>query len=43
VRRLQDLPSEARGYLERVAELAGAPVRLVSVGPERGQVVEGSS
>jgi len=35
VRRLQDLPREARAYIERVEELAGAPVSIVSVGPER--------
>jgi adenylosuccinate synthase len=42
VRRWGDLPAEARGYLQRIAELAGVPVRLVSVGPERDQVVEGT-
>jgi adenylosuccinate synthase len=35
VRRLQDLPKEARAYIERVEQLAGAPVSVVSVGPER--------
>ena len=39
VRRWEDLPSEAQAYLGRIADLAGAPVRLVSVGPEREQVV----
>ncbi len=38
-RRWEDLPSAARAYLERIAALGGAPVRLVSVGPERGQIV----
>jgi len=40
VRRWADLPPAAQTYLERVATLAGVPVRLVSVGPEREQVVE---
>ncbi|KAF0106414.1 MAG: adenylosuccinate synthase [Anaerolineaceae bacterium] len=39
VRKWDDLPSAARDYLDRVAGLAGVPVRLVSVGPEREQIV----
>jgi adenylosuccinate synthase len=39
VRAWDDLPREARRYLHRVAELAGAPIRYVSVGPERRQLV----
>jgi adenylosuccinate synthase len=35
VRRLEDLPKAARAYIERVETLAGAPVTIVSVGPER--------
>src|SRR4030042_4255084 len=35
VRRLEDLPKAARAYVERVEQLAGAPVTIVSVGPER--------
>jgi adenylosuccinate synthase len=35
VRRLEDLPRAARAYIERVEQLAGAPVTIVSVGPER--------
>lgn len=34
-----DLPVAARGYVEHVEALAGVPVRLISVGPERGQVI----
>ena len=40
IRRWQDLPIAARGYLDAIAKLAGIPVRLVSVGPEREQIVE---
>ena len=38
-RREADLPREARDYLAAIAEAAGAPVRLVGVGPGRDQVV----
>ncbi len=34
-----DLPQEARAYLRRISELAGAPITHVSVGPERSQLV----
>ena len=33
----QDLPENARRYIARVEELAGAPVTIVSVGPERSE------
>jgi adenylosuccinate synthase len=36
----EDLPPQARAYILRIEELSGVPVRLVSVGPERHQVVE---
>ena len=36
---LSDLPSAARRYIRRIEELTGVPVSLVSVGPERSQVV----
>lgn len=39
-RRWEDLPDEARGYILRIEELSGLPVSLVSVGPERDQIVE---
>jgi adenylosuccinate synthase len=39
VRTWMDLPSSAQGYLDRLADLAGVPVRLVSVGPERDQLI----
>jgi adenylosuccinate synthase len=34
-----DLPPNARAYVEALAELAGVPITLVSVGPERTQTV----
>jgi len=36
---LAALPPEARAYLDRVAELLGVPVGIVSVGNERGQTI----
>jgi adenylosuccinate synthase len=39
VRRLEDLPANARRYLDRVSELAGRPVGVVSVGPDREQTI----
>jgi adenylosuccinate synthase len=39
-RKWEDLPPAARAYILRVEELIGVQVRLVSVGPEREQVVE---
>jgi adenylosuccinate synthase len=38
-RKWSDLPANARRYVERVAELADVPVNVVSVGPERDQMV----
>lgn len=38
-RRFEDLPENARTYLEALEALVGVPIRLVSVGPEREQVV----
>jgi len=40
VRALADLPEPARRYLTAVEEHAGAPIVLVSVGPERTQTIE---
>jgi adenylosuccinate synthase len=39
-RRWEDLPEAARAYILRIEELSGIPVSLVSVGPERDQIVE---
>ncbi|MGH7657957.1 MAG: adenylosuccinate synthase, partial [Gemmatimonadales bacterium] len=39
-RRLADLPAEARAYLDRLEDLAGAPLRYVSVGTRRDQIIE---
>ena len=39
-RRLADLPGAARRYLERLEALSGVPVRYVSVGTRRDQIIE---
>ena len=39
VRKWSDLPRAAKHYLDQVASLAGVPICLVSVGPEREQVI----
>ena len=38
-RRFSDLPGAARNYIERVAQLCDVPINMVSVGPERDQLV----
>ena len=40
VRALADLPENARRYVTALEEVAGAPIVLVSVGPERTQTIE---
>jgi adenylosuccinate synthase len=42
VRSWEALPAEARAYILKVEALSSVTVRLVSVGPERDQVVENS-
>lgn len=39
IRKLEDLPVNARRYVETVGELIGAPVEIVSVGPDREQTM----
>lgn len=39
IRRYQNLPQGARGYLDRVSQLVGRPVEIVSVGPDREQTI----
>ncbi len=35
----ESLPRNARGYLERLANLVGVPIDMISTGPERGQTI----
>ncbi len=39
-RRLADLPAAARSYLDRLQDLSLAPIRYVSVGTRRDQIIE---
>ena len=38
-RRFEDLPPNAQAYVRRLGELIGRPIEIVSVGPEREQVI----
>jgi len=38
-RRLEDLPTEARRYLDTISQLVGVPVAIVSVGADREQTI----
>jgi adenylosuccinate synthase len=38
-RSFAELPSQARGYIARIEDLAGVPVTMASVGPERDQLI----
>jgi adenylosuccinate synthase len=38
-KRLSDLPKNARAYLDRIEELTGAPITMVSVGTRRSQII----
>ncbi len=39
VRTLGDLPTEARQYVRRIEQILGAPIDMISVGPERDQAI----
>lgn len=39
VREWKNLPREARDYIEKVEDIANLPVYLISVGPERDQII----
>ncbi|MFA6772981.1 MAG: adenylosuccinate synthetase, partial [Sphaerochaeta sp.] len=34
-----DLPPKAQAYCKRLGELVGCPIRYISVGPERDQII----
>jgi len=38
-RALEDLPETTRGYLDRVEEITGVPIAVVSVGPRREETI----
>jgi adenylosuccinate synthase len=39
IRKPEDLPKAARRYIDRLAQLCGAPIDIVSVGPARDQTI----
>jgi adenylosuccinate synthase len=39
IRKLEDLPQNARNYLDRLAEVVGVPVDIVSTGPDRDETI----
>ena len=39
VRQWNDLPQAARDYTQRIEELVGKPISIVSVGPDREQTI----
>jgi len=39
VRNINDLPKEALQYVRRIEQLIGAPIDMISVGPERDQAI----
>lgn len=41
--RWTDLPENARTYIQYIEEIIGIKIRLVSVGPERDQVIDRNS
>jgi adenylosuccinate synthase len=36
---LEDLPAAARAYIKRVEELVGAPIDIISTGPDRNETI----
>ena len=39
VQKLEDLPANARAYIARIEELVGAPIDLISTGPDRNETI----
>jgi adenylosuccinate synthase len=39
VRRFEDLPQAAQAYINRISELCDTPIKMISVGPEREQLI----
>jgi adenylosuccinate synthase len=39
IRELDNLPANARTYLDRISEIVGVPIDMVSVGPARDQTI----
>ncbi len=39
IKRIEDLPKNARNYLKRLEEICGVPVDMISTGPERDETI----
>ncbi len=39
-KKMQDLPAKTRAYIDKIAEVTGCPIVLVSVGPRRDQTIQ---
>ncbi|MFA5677617.1 MAG: adenylosuccinate synthase [Pseudomonas sp.] len=39
IQKLEDLPANARAYIARIEELVGAPIDIVSTGPDRNETI----
>jgi adenylosuccinate synthase len=39
VRKLEDLPANARAYLDRIEEITATPIRMIGVGTRRQQII----
>ncbi|NNM50893.1 MAG: adenylosuccinate synthase [Pseudomonadales bacterium] len=39
VRRLEDLPERARAYIQRIEEVVGCPIDIISTGPDREETI----
>jgi adenylosuccinate synthase len=39
LKRMEDLPVNALAYIERLQELVGAPIDIVSTGPDREETI----
>ena len=39
VRDVKDLPGKAMDYIRRIEEIIGLKVKMISVGPERSQII----
>ena len=36
---IDELPANARAYIKRVEELVGAPIDIISTGPDRNETI----
>ena len=39
IRKLEDLPQNARNYLNRIEELIETPINIISIGPGRNETI----